>query len=844
MKKLCFLLCYLCGTVLYGQGFPVMDNTELGALQSIHDESQPVMAADGKTLYFSRKGHPQNIGDDDQYDIWIAFRKNEEDWGKPIHMSLPINNRADNFVVSTSSDGQSLFLWDGSQEAGTELVYTKKRGRSWTNPKPVEIQNFTSESPVSYAMADDNQILLLATDHANGNGGRDIYVAKKKETGIWSEPFNLGTTINSSSEEIHAQLAADNKTLYFLSNGFEDPVSMTLMVSYRTGESWKDWSTPKSTGISLDQDLFRPYFSIAADGKTMYASGKETAEGEEQLFSFLLPDQYQPEPVSLVGGKLIDAETGMELDGEVMLEALGSSGESLQQETNRGGRFQFVLPNDEHFNLSAEVPGYFAKSETIANESLQELDKEEGTRNTNREVVMSPEVDQLNVRLQQLNKAMQDLGQRRAATQQEMGHRKRLNWSPTKESTQLEALQRKYEKALGLTSPFVEAVSTGDSELDAMKRRFNKHNGAEGSNTTVTKKSAAPKGESQLEAMKRKYREANALSEDNEGTEDVVEEEIVETNEVKEAVVMSTTSVDYSFSEMVAQSHSDLEEELSERVIKELRADLLPEVSFKMNAAMDANYREQYANRLQRKTAALESEAKRELRKKYKSEVKRELRGELLEEVEKELRELLRDEVKRELRKELEDEVRQELRLELEYILTQEIARDVQKQLSVLIKELKKNTIATPGNYYGGAVASNAQRKSIDKAQRDISLELYPLKNGRIIPLNNIFFKANSDQWKESALPELNRIYNLLNQNIGLKIEIGGHCNGWCSTGFANNLSANRAKAVADFLIEKGISSDRLSSKGYGKTQPLVPNDSVENCKKNQRMEMKVLQEE
>ncbi|MFT6708748.1 MAG: OOP family OmpA-OmpF porin, partial [Flavobacteriales bacterium] len=64
------------------------------------------------------------------------------------------------------------------------------------------------------------------------------------------------------------------------------------------------------------------------------------------------------------------------------------------------------------------------------------------------------------------------------------------------------------------------------------------------------------------------------------------------------------------------------------------------------------------------------------------------------------------------------------------------------------------------------------------------------------------------------------------------------------STGFANNLSANRAKAVADFLIEKGISSDRLSSKGYGKTQPLVANDSVENCKKNQRMEMKVLQEE
>jgi len=824
MKKLCFLLCYLCGTVLYGQGLPPMDNTALEALESVHDESQAVISTDGKTLYFSRKGHPQNIGSDDQYDIWIAFRENEEDWGKPIHMALPINNRADNFVVSISADGQSLYLWDGSQDEGAELVYTKKRGRSWTNPKPVDIQNFEPQGSVSYAMGDDNQIILLAANNSNSNGGRDIYMAKKMGTGIWSEPYNLGTTINSSNEEAHAQLAADNKTLYFLRNDFDDPGSMTLMISHRTGGNWKDWSTPKSTGISLDTDLFHSYFSIAADGKKMYASGKGTTGEEEQLFCFLLPDQYQPEPVSLVDGKLIDAETGMELDGKVVLTALVSTEESQQQETNRGGRFQFVLPNDENFNLSAEVPGYFAKSEAIGDE-FKELDKDEGGEE-HTGVVMSPEVDQLNVRLQQLNKTMQDLDQRRAATQQEMEEKKRLNWSPTKENRELEALERKFEKA-----------STGDSELDAMKRAFNKHNGAEKNNNNITNKSVAPKGESQLDAMKRKYREANSLSEENVSAEEVVEEGNKEEENDEEAVVLSTAVVDYSFSEMVAQSHSDLEEELSERVIKELRADLLPEVSFKMNAAMDVNSREQYANRLQRKTAALESEAKKD-----RGEVKKELRGELLEEVEEELRELLRDEVKRELRQELEEEVRTELRLELEYLLTQEMAKDIQKELSVLIKQLKKNAVATPGNYYGGAIASNAQRKSIDKAVRDISLELYPLRKGRTIPLNNIFFKANSDQWKQSALPELDRLYNLLKKNPRLRIEIGGHCNGWCSKGFANNLSAKRAVAIVDFLIDKGISSDRLLSNGYGKTQPLVPNDSVENCKRNQRIEMKVLE--
>ena len=72
-------------------------------------------------------------------------------------------------------------------------------------------------------------------------------------------------------------------------------------------------------------------------------------------------------------------------------------------------------------------------------------------------------------------------------------------------------------------------------------------------------------------------------------------------------------------------------------------------------------------------------------------------------------------------------------------------------------------------------------------------------------------------------------------------IEIGGHTNGLCSTEFCNELSEKRAKAVADYFAAKGIKMSRLQYKGYGKTKPLKSNNTEGGRKKNQRVEIKIL---
>jgi OmpA-OmpF porin, OOP family len=87
----------------------------------------------------------------------------------------------------------------------------------------------------------------------------------------------------------------------------------------------------------------------------------------------------------------------------------------------------------------------------------------------------------------------------------------------------------------------------------------------------------------------------------------------------------------------------------------------------------------------------------------------------------------------------------------------------------------------------------------------------------------------------------LNRIVTLMNERKGMQVEITGHT---CDIGEDNynmGLSERRAKAVSKYLADKGVSSERISVKFFGETQPAVPNTNLENRRKNRRVEFKIV---
>jgi outer membrane protein OmpA-like peptidoglycan-associated protein len=122
-----------------------------------------------------------------------------------------------------------------------------------------------------------------------------------------------------------------------------------------------------------------------------------------------------------------------------------------------------------------------------------------------------------------------------------------------------------------------------------------------------------------------------------------------------------------------------------------------------------------------------------------------------------------------------------------------------------------------------------------------LQIPLQPIDTG-IIELKNIFFDVNKWDLKAESKAELQKIITFLKANPTLKIEFSGHTDNSGDKAFNKTLSNNRAKAIYDYVIEKGaIPATNLSYKGYGDTKPKAPNDSPENKAKNRRTELKVL---
>ena len=116
------------------------------------------------------------------------------------------------------------------------------------------------------------------------------------------------------------------------------------------------------------------------------------------------------------------------------------------------------------------------------------------------------------------------------------------------------------------------------------------------------------------------------------------------------------------------------------------------------------------------------------------------------------------------------------------------------------------------------------------------------LRRDQVIRIEKLFFEVDASEIQRESFGELNNLFEFLSENGDVVVEIGGHTNSvptedW----YCDSLSTARAKAVADYLVNKGIATERLQFKGYGKRKPLYSNRTEFGRRKNQRVEIKIL---
>ena len=117
---------------------------------------------------------------------------------------------------------------------------------------------------------------------------------------------------------------------------------------------------------------------------------------------------------------------------------------------------------------------------------------------------------------------------------------------------------------------------------------------------------------------------------------------------------------------------------------------------------------------------------------------------------------------------------------------------------------------------------TNKQRKY------ELNFEVEPAKHDREYVIENIYFDFDKATLKEESKIELDKLAQLLKLNPNLIVQINSYCDERGTDEYNIKLSQQRAQAVVDYLISKGISPNRLIAKGWGKTNPVIPNATTE----------------
>ncbi|MEM0998341.1 MAG: OmpA family protein [Bacteroidota bacterium] len=123
---------------------------------------------------------------------------------------------------------------------------------------------------------------------------------------------------------------------------------------------------------------------------------------------------------------------------------------------------------------------------------------------------------------------------------------------------------------------------------------------------------------------------------------------------------------------------------------------------------------------------------------------------------------------------------------------------------------------------------------------RDLGL-VRPEKGATVV-LNNLFFATGKAQLTPASQNELERLAAALEKYPTMVIEIAGHTDAVGSDSDNQKLSEQRAEAVKEFLLEAGVLAVRIQTRGYGESQPIVPNDSKDSRKRNRRVEFQIRQ--
>ncbi|MCW4461721.1 OmpA family protein [Sphingomonas sp. BT-65] len=144
----------------------------------------------------------------------------------------------------------------------------------------------------------------------------------------------------------------------------------------------------------------------------------------------------------------------------------------------------------------------------------------------------------------------------------------------------------------------------------------------------------------------------------------------------------------------------------------------------------------------------------------------------------------------------------------------------------------------------GAAIGSYMDRQEREIRERTAGTDVEVIRRGDDLILSmpsGITFATDSSTIEPQFRPTLDKVADVLDRYNQTYVDVYGHTDSTGSDAYNQSLSERRADAVASYLSMRGVESARLEALGYGETQPVADNATIEGRAQNRRVEIKIV---
>ncbi len=338
----------------------------------------PAITADGKTFLFTRNLRTESDGVfNGQEDFYISEKVNNT-WqlAAPIRN---INSSGNEGAPTLSADGQFMFYTSCADRFGNygaqdrkgmgscDIFYSQNINKQWTKPINIGSPVNSGQWETQPSFSSDGKTLYFIRGFQGRDGlkHQDIYMTAVGVDGKFGEPVKLGPNINTPGQEESVYIHPDNMTLYFSSDGHTGMGGLDIFMSKRQSDG--SWGPAINLGYPINTWKDENSLLVDPAGKIAYfASDRSGGFGGLDIYSFELPQEYRPEEITYVKGKVFDAKTSKGLDASFELIDLSTQQQVLKSYSAKDGNFLVTLTANKNYLLNVSKNGYLYYSDNFS----------------------------------------------------------------------------------------------------------------------------------------------------------------------------------------------------------------------------------------------------------------------------------------------------------------------------------------------------------------------------------------------------------------------------------------------------------------------------------------------